>query len=230
MKYINLSYICGMKLIEYLQKTYKEGEIFFLDDIVSTNVNVQSVLVQLCGLIKRGSIRRLYKGMYYIPVVSELFGELYVSKEEIIKAFCKRTDGYVSGESVYNKFHLTEQVPNLVTIACKRKYPEINVQGIRINFIKNRVSPTGKDTFVLQILDCLDNLDGIAGTDQDTAFFRINTLVRSLNGRQMEKLVDYSLFFSSATRYKLSKITEGETRNAVLKSINKLTRMGYENK
>lgn len=88
------------------------GSVFTIADFTSMGSAV-AVEKSMARLANRGLLRRLSRGLYDKPEHSDLFGVLWPSAEEVIKAICNRDKIRVQPAGVHaaNMLGLSEQVP-----------------------------------------------------------------------------------------------------------------------
>lgn len=191
-----------MTLKQYIKQTYKEGQIFSFKDLPDAFRKPSSV-VQLSRFVKSQEIGKLMKGVYYVPRKSELFGKMPPYSYSIIEYVCKKTGGYVSGDSVYNEMGLTEQVPTIKEIFCKKQLLPMKILGTKIKFRKVQHRITRKAIYEMRILDALTDSKRIAGTTEQAVVEKIGELIRGLDEGHRQKVFEISKYYPSETREKI---------------------------
>lgn len=191
-----------MTLKQYIKSTYKEGRIFSFKDLPE-KYRKPSSIVQLSRFVKTREIGRLMKGVYYIPQKGKWFDKLPPSPLQIDSFICKKYDGYVSGHGVFNAMGLTEQVPSITEIYCRKKVLSITVAGTRIRFKKAYVSPKNKDITMLQILDAI-GCQQISGKTTYEVTEKLKTIIDGLTDEKKKKLKSYAKAYPQKTIYRLS--------------------------
>ena len=98
-------------IIEIIKKDVK-GSLFFTNDFI-VYANSKAVSKALERLVVKGELKRVARGIYTRPKVSELVGELMPSTEEIAKAIAKRDKARIipTGDYALNAIGLSTQVP-----------------------------------------------------------------------------------------------------------------------
>lgn len=145
-------------------------------------------------MTKKGEIKRIEKGLYYIPQKS-IFGELPLSIKDFIKKYLyngeKRT-GYITGINLFNKYGLTTQLSNTIEIATNiRKNPR-EFDGIKIKFIQNKTPITNENIKYLEILDILKNLKNIPDSNIDENYMLMKEIILKLAYEEIMLLLDFA--------------------------------------
>lgn len=221
-----------MKLQSIINKTFGPGKIFSFEDIAKKKSNTASLTVMLTRLIKSGSLRRLEKGVYYVPEFNQYLGEVPPSSADIARYLCQKHDGYLSGINQYNKLGLTEQVANIQVIASERPHPAITMAGTRFCFTRAYCRPVRKDTKLLVVLDAVTESKHIPGTTQKDCLEGLARIISELNQPQVQKLVKYASNYPPRTRACLAGILKSNgyhTQSELLKNtLNPSTKFSYE--
>ena len=111
----------------------------------------------LNNMVATGQIRRLSKGRFYKPQLSD-FGELPPDTYQTVKDLIENNGkiiGYLTGYFIFYKFSLTTQVPAALQIAMRKEKKPIARGNYRISFIIQPNTITKENIPVLQLLDCL---------------------------------------------------------------------------
>ena len=222
-----------MSLYKEIIGRFKPSEIFSVDDICQEPHNRASVVVQLSRLVSNGRLMKFRRGAYYVPEPRAFYGVPYPSKNDVVRFFCKYTDGYVSGEMAYNLMGLTEQVPNIIVIASNSFTPGIlTYDGKQVKIKRAICSPNGKDKDALRILDALTDIREIPGKSVSESIDRLTVLMKSFDLVLLESIVDYSKYYPARTRHLLGMILNKggfeDLSSIVVNTINPLTRKNYE--
>lgn len=127
-------------LYDYLVNNYEKGEPIFLMDIVIKGMTEENIRYHLKKMTDEGIIDRFDSGIYYIPKIN-IFGEKSTISAETValhKYVYRRGKrvGFYSGYTLANRLGLSTQVP-----------------------IKE------ENAYVLQLLDCLKDIDKSAEED-----------------------------------------------------------------
>ena len=169
----------------------QENGILNTRNIISTDSR-QAIFKTLERMVKRGELKRIEKGLYYIPKKS-IFGELPLSTKEFIQKYLylggKRI-GYITGINLFNKYGLTTQLSNTIEIATNiRKNPR-EFDGIKINFIQNKAPITEKNIKYLEILDILKNIKNIPDSDRKESYELIKKEILKLAYEEIVTLLE----------------------------------------
>jgi predicted transcriptional regulator len=123
--------------IEAKLKSTNKGRVFFISDFVSLGSEV-SVRQALQRLVKKGTIIRLTKGIYYYPKKDELLGTIMPSAEQIAKAIAKRDKARIipTGSYALYKLGLSNQIPMNVVYLTDGSPRKIQVGKQKITFKK----------------------------------------------------------------------------------------------
>ena len=126
-----------IKKIEAKLKSTNKGRVFFISDFVSLGSEV-SVRQALQRLVKKGTIIRLTKGIYYYPKKDELLGTIMPSAEQIAKAIAKRDKARIipTGSYALYKLGLSNQIPMNVVYLTDGSPRKIQVGKQKITFRK----------------------------------------------------------------------------------------------
>ena len=131
---MNLSVI---NKVEAKLKYTNKGRVFFISDFRSLGSEV-AVRQALQRLVKKGTIIRLTKGIYYYPKKDELLGTLMPSAEQMAKAIAKRDKARIipTGSYALYKLGLSNQIPMNVVYLTDGSPRKIQVGKQKITFKK----------------------------------------------------------------------------------------------
>ena len=90
----------------------KEGELLFPTDFRGQGTEA-AIHQALSRLVREGKLKRIAHGIYYIPKIDPLLGELQPSAEEIAERIAKKEKVRIRPAGAYalNKLGLSTQVP-----------------------------------------------------------------------------------------------------------------------
>jgi hypothetical protein len=137
--------------------TFPLGFVFTPKDFPIDNRKQASVNRVLNNMVAAGQIRRLSKGRFYKPQLTES-GEVLPDISESIKDLIEKDGkqiGYITGHSVFNELKLTTQVSNVLQIGTTRFKKAVIRGNYQICFIKQKNAITMDNIPLLQLLDCL---------------------------------------------------------------------------
>ena len=181
----------------------------------------------LNNMVASGQIRRLSKGRFYKPQISE-FGELLSDTFQTVKDLIKKngkTIGYLTGYFVFNKFSLTTQVPATTLQIGTRKEKKPIVRGnYRISFIIQPNPITKENIPILQLLDCLRFFKIIPDSMPNDTCNRLLVLFKQLSDNQISMAKKLALKYNPSTIALLGAILEtinqDEDTSLLYKSLN----------
>lgn len=113
------------------------GEIFFISDFTELG-NYEAVRKSLQRLTKEDSIKRIAKGIYFLPKKHALLGVIYPHAEQIAKAIAKRDKARIiaTGSTALNLLGLSTQIPMKVVFLTDGSARNIKVGTQTIQFKK----------------------------------------------------------------------------------------------
>ncbi|MBT1695908.1 hypothetical protein KK083_03405 [Fulvivirgaceae bacterium PWU4] len=126
------------KYIETLISKKKVGEILFPTDFRGTGTQA-AIKKALSRLTRTGKVKRLAHGIYYIPKIDPVLGELLPDADEVIKMLARKEHIRVrpAGAFAIHQLGLTTQVPT------KRVYlTDGNAKQFKLGKMQVRFKPT----------------------------------------------------------------------------------------
>lgn len=180
-------------------------------------------------LQKKGQIKRVSKGVFYVPQKS-MFGELGPNQQALIERYLFK-DGkriaYETGFSLYNKLALTTQMAFKIKIATNNKVLQINQGALEVRTVKSYVEITEQNYELLGLLDAIKDVKKIPDCSVENALKRITFLIKQLSNKQQADMVHNALFYPARTRAVLGAILENiqskANYSALKNSLNPLT-------
>ena len=161
-------------LLDNLKGNYKKGEHNFLTDISIPNMTEENLRYHLKKYTDDGVLCRFEPGVYYFPK-ENLFGERSVLSADVVAVnkYIRRRGkrvGYYSGYTLANRMGLSTQVP--FTEEITSNYAPAAVRELSIKnrkyIIRRPVAEVNETNApVLQLLDCLKDIDKCAEFDMD---------------------------------------------------------------
>ena len=216
-------------LIKTTVDNFPFGFVFTPSDF-PIDINKQaSVNRILNNMVVAGEIRRLSKGRFYKPKMTE-FGELPPDTYQIVKDLIAKNGkvtGYITGYSTFNDLGLTTQVPFALQIGVRNEKKAIKRDVYRISFIKQQNSITKENIPLLRLLDCLRFFKIIPDTMPDEACKRLMDLFSQLNETQIAKAKKLALKYNPSTIVllgaMLKTLNKNEDTKMLLKELNPQT-------
>jgi predicted transcriptional regulator of viral defense system len=152
-------------------------------------------------LVEAGKIRRLSKGRFYKPQITQ-FGELQPDMFQIVKDLVEKdgkTIGYITGYYAYNQLGLTTQVPASIQVATNNEKKALTRGLYRISFTKQANRITKENIPLFRILDAIRNIKEIPDTSVDSSCERLMTIIKGLSDSQVDSLKRLALKYNPAT-------------------------------
>lgn len=182
-------------------------------------------------LQKNGTIKKISKGVFYIPRKT-IFGELGPDSNGILERYLfedgKRV-AYETGFSLYNRLGLTTQMAFKIKVATKKNPIKINQGTLQVSSVKSYVDITEQNYPLLGYLDALKDIKRIPDCSVIQAVKRMRFLIKALNTKEQSEIIQYALYYPARTRALLGAILENlnpKTDLGILKSsLNPLTRI-----
>ena len=158
--------------LDYLVNNYEKGEPIFLTDIVIEGMREENVRYHLKKLTDDGVICRFESGVYYIPKIN-VFGDQSVLSAETValnKYVCRKGErvGFYSGYTLANRLGLSTQVPlkeEITSNYAPAQVREVSIKNRKYIIRRPIVEVTAENAYVLQLLDCLKDIDKSAEED-----------------------------------------------------------------
>lgn len=181
-------------------------------------------------IAKSGKLIRLEKGKYYKPKTTR-FGPIRPSESEIIKAFTQKGDkiiGYLTGNALYNRWGLTTQIPNTLTIARRTRLPKKEINGYKINFTVRLFPFKESDVPLMQLLDALTDIQKIPDASPQKIVPILAEKMSNLQPLQIARMTKLALAYPPSTRAFLGALLEtylpDQPTDMLRKSLNPLTK------
>lgn len=123
--------------IKTIENRFDQGEIFFISDFTELG-NYEAVRKALQRLAKNDSIKRIAKGIYFLPKTNKLLGIIYPHAEQIAKAIAKRDKARIiaTGSTALNLLGLSTQIPMKIVFLTDGSARNIKVGNQSIEFKK----------------------------------------------------------------------------------------------
>jgi predicted transcriptional regulator of viral defense system len=159
-------------LLEYLIANYEKGEPIFLADIDMDGMTEENIRYHFKKLTDAGVICRFESGIYYLPKMN-IFGEKTSLSAETValhKYVLRRGKrvGFYSGYTLANHLGISTQVPfkeEITSNYAPAQVREINIKNRTYVIRRPAVEIDEENAFVLQLLDCLKDIDKSAEED-----------------------------------------------------------------
>jgi hypothetical protein len=156
--------------IERLLSRRKKGDLIFPSDFGGMGTQ-GAIKKSLSRLTQTGMIRRLAHGIYYIPKLDPVLGELCPGAEEVAAMLAKKQGVRIrpAGANALNKLGLSTQVPMRLVYITDGPPRKLKIGKLEVRFkatSHKKLSTIGKiSALVIQALEELD----VKHIDEDTA-------------------------------------------------------------
>jgi hypothetical protein len=156
--------------IERLLSRKKKGDLIFLSDFrgIGTEAAIKKSLSRLAQL---GTVKRLAHGIYFIPKMDPVLGELYPSAEEVATMLAKKERVRIrpAGANALNRLGLSTQVPTRLVYITDGPPRRLKIGKLEVRFkatSHKKLATVGEiSALVIQALGELD----VKHIDRDTA-------------------------------------------------------------
>ena len=215
-----------MKTSDYIESTINrlpKGYVFTYIDFTDKVKSHEALIKALNRLAISGKIVKLAKGKYYKPEQSP-FGELPPAQYQIVKDLLKRdgkTEGYLTGISIYNKLGLTTQVGSTIQIGKKEIRSSFKRGKYTISTIKQKNNITKDNVHLLQLLDVLRFIKKIPDAKTPRNISIIQKHIAKLSTQEQKKLVSLALNYQPATRALLGAILTNLGNKAITEKLSR---------
>lgn len=169
-------------------KDIEPGQIFGLRDFFQI-ANSQAVVLELSRLSKKGLIKRLTKGKYYVPKNSK-FGALGPDEWVVLDQILKANGGYIAGSTALNRLGVTTQVPAQVTIRGARSTRKLTIGALTVNLIGRGNS--GADylqSALTDVLEAIRLIKKIPDGNLEFTLRKISQSIKSMNDGNTKQLI-----------------------------------------
>lgn len=225
-----------MKVAQKIQEEIKRiptGITFQYDHLNIEPGEHNTAAKALERLCKKGIIKKFSKGKYYKPQQT-VFGELGPAQDHILKTYLfegKKRIAYVTGTALYNRLHLTTQVPCKIKIASYSKRVSINAGGLVATPVKSYVEVNNANFQLLGLLDAIKDFNNIPDTNPSTLLKMIEGRLGELNKKQQVLIEAIALKYPPRVRALLGALLENISADcpveALYNSLNPLSLFRY---
>ncbi len=226
-----------MQITDYINNTvnrFQAGYVFTYTDFPISVEKTDAVLKALNRMVESGKLRKLSKGRYYKPKMTE-FGELKPDINQVVKDLLEKDgkiQGYLTGYSAYNELGLTTQLSNTIQIGVNTEKKAITRGMYKIKFIKQANRITKENSSLLRILDSIRYIKEIPDTTLDISCERIILLIKKLSPNVLNTLVKLSLNYTASSRALTGALIEtacdSEVSQPIFESLNQASNYKYK--
>ncbi|MEZ4978627.1 MAG: DUF6088 family protein [Chitinophagales bacterium] len=202
-----------MKVATQIRNTIKsipESQAFGYAELGIAPADFFTAAKALERLQKKGTIKKVSKGVFYIPRKT-VFGELGPDSNSILDRYLfeggKRV-AYETGFSLYNRLGLTTQMAFKIKLATKGNPIKINIGTLKVSSVKSYVDVTDQNYQLLGYLDALKDVKRIPDCSVSQAIKRMSFLIKDLTTKEKKEIIQYALFYPARVRALLGAILE----------------------
>lgn len=187
-------------LFDYLVDNYEKGEPIFLSDINIEGMTEENIRYHLKKLTDDGVICRFESGVYYLPKTN-IFGEKSILSAETVamhKYVTRRGKrvGFYSGYTLANRLGLSTQVPckeEITSNYAPAQVREISIRNRKYVIRRPAIEVTEENAYVLQLLDCLKDIDKSAEEDMKVCGKILTQYAKEhmITKEQVDQLLEY---------------------------------------
>ncbi len=201
----------------------ESGFVFTYDYFQVGVYQISALKKALSRLVASGMLRKLSKGRFYKPQMSE-FGELKPDIYQVVKDLLEKDSkisGYLTGYSIYSQLGLTTQVPNIIQIGVNREKKALTRGVYQIKFIKQSNKITKENITLLRILDSIRYIKEIPDTTVDKACSQLMLIIKELEKVELDLIKKLVVNYTPATRALTGAIIENTYTDNEAESIYK---------
>jgi predicted transcriptional regulator of viral defense system len=210
---------------------FPEGETFGYEDLDIDKKDFFSAAKSLERLQKKGTIKKVSKGVFYVPRKT-IFGEVGPDSNRILERYLFKNGkriAYETGYSLFNSLGLTTQMAFKIKIATKNNPIKINIGSLQVSSVKSYVEVTNKNYKLLGYLDALKDVKNIPDCSVSHAVKRMSYLISDLTPKEKNELIQYASYYPARTIGLLGAILENLNLkinlSALKNSLNPLTKI-----
>ena len=202
-----------MTVAEQIRKKIQripESEPFGYADLGIADNDFFSAAKALERLQKKGTIKKLAKGIFYRPEES-VFGIMPPNYDTLLKNYLYKNGkrvGYVTGSGLYNQLNLTTQMAFRTKIATNRNRKKIEISWLKTNSVKAYAKVSEENFELLGILDAIKDIKLIPDTVPNNATKMLMARIKNFPKEAIEGLIKYALQYPPRVRALLGAIVE----------------------
>ena len=202
-----------MKVAEQIRKTIEsipESQPFGYADLGIEAANFVTAAKALERLQKKGTIKKVSKGMFYKPKMTR-YGPLGPDYNTILNNFLFKNGkrvGYITGGELYNQLNLTTQNYFRTKIATNISRKKIEKGWLKTSTVKAYTEITDENYQLLGILDALKDIKNISDTSATQVIKILAGKLTKFNQKDIEVLIKLSFSYPPRVRALLGSIIE----------------------
>jgi hypothetical protein len=202
-----------MKVAEQIRKTIEsipESQPFGYVDLGIEPANFVTAAKALERLQKKGTIKKVSKGMFYKPKMTR-YGPLGPDYNTILNNFLFKNGkrvGYITGGELYNQLNLTTQNYFRTKVATNISRKKIETGWLKTSTVKAYTEITDENYQLLGILDALKDIKNISDTSTTQVIKILAGKLIKFNQKDIEILIKLSFSYPPRVRALLGSIIE----------------------
>jgi hypothetical protein len=202
-----------MKVAEQIRKTIEsipESQPFGYADLGIEPANFVTAAKALERLQKKGTIKKVSKGMFYKPKMTR-YGPLGPDYNTILNNFLFKNGkrvGYITGGELYNQLNLTTQNYFRTKVATNISRKKIETGWLKTSTVKSYTEITDENYQLLGILDALKDIKNISDTSTTQVIKILAGKLIKFNQKDIEILIKLSFSYPPRVRALLGSIIE----------------------
>jgi hypothetical protein len=202
-----------MKVAEQIRKTIEsipESQPFGYADLGIEPANFVTAAKALERLQKKGTIKKVSKGMFYKPKMTR-YGPLGPDYNTILNNFLFKNGkrvGYITGGELYNQLNLTNQNYFRTKVATNISRKKIETGWLKTSTVKSYTEITDENYQLLGILDALKDIKNISDTSTTQVIKILAGKLTKFNQKDIEILIKLSFSYPPRVRALLGSIIE----------------------
>lgn len=218
------------QLREQIEKI-PEGKSFGYADLRISKSNYQSAAKVLERMQKKGTIKKVSKGLFYKPKQT-VFGDLKPDYDQLLRPYLfengKRI-AYITGTYLYNQLGLTTQLAFRIKIASRKKRISINRSGLKADAVKSYAEVTDKNYMILGFLDAMKDIRTIPDSNVKDSVKILSAKIGVMSEKEIAEISKYALLYPPRVRALLGAILEDKDKpfnyRLLKESLNPLTKI-----
>jgi hypothetical protein len=174
------------------------GFVFTPRDFPIDKQKQASVNRILNNMVVSGQIRRLSKGRFHKPQITEsdeLLPDLFQTIKDLIEKNGKLI-GYITGYTVFNELKLSTQYHKVLQIGTAKIKKAIIRGNYRISFVKQKNEITKDNIPLLQLLDCLRFFKKISDTSSSQLCKQLLRVLKNLDDKQISEIKSLAINYT----------------------------------
>lgn len=173
-----------MNKLQEIRSHLRAGKVYRREQIQAYSKSVDR---DLQNMLKLGKLKKLNKGLYYVPKKT-VFGDVPPDAKNIVQAFLKDDDFLITSQNNYNSLGLgTTQLYNVLIVYNNKRHGKIKIAGINFDFrLKHNFPKKISKEFLL--VDLLNNIKNIA-EDSEIIVEKIQKKLFEFDTKKLKRII-----------------------------------------